>query len=460
MNYLKSNGLKLLIAFSLVVLTAFTLPASTAITPSPGSQPTPSPSPAITPVSPTPSANPNSTAVNDLIPLQTFDTNSAGFCQTEVNLEKTGGLTYACTDGKFTFQTLPKAKDTYKYLQVSQSIPTAERFILEADLLSEAAAGESDQNNYGFILGVDEENTYSLHFKGQYYRFEKNLIRRDYLNPDGKVFIAKTWNWNYSSAFKPAGNQNHIQLMCSEKVCELSINTQLAARINLDQPISITSLSLFAEVGYFKPFGKVSVDNLHLIPPTEPISTKSIFNLSDPLTNDQGVFPKTGLSGAYNRYQADGFHFSPVVGFGYYGVKSEPALGDVSVSATVRLNAENPTTSMYAGLVCRSSLDGMYFAVIRESGYFSVFRDSPTRPFSLLAEAKTKAILTGGAANRLRLDCIGSNISFYVNGTKVASVQDTTFNLISGRAGFFTKAGKNPNPDAIIFSDYEVKEIR
>lgn len=456
----KLNGLKFLIGFPLIMLTSFTLPGLRAITSTPGSQPTPTPHPTIIAVSPTPSVNPLSTTSSELLPLQTFDINSAGFCQTEVNLEKTGGLTFACTEGKFTFQTAPRAKDNYKYLQVTQPIPSAESFVVEADLLSEAATGKSDQNNYGFILGVDKENTYSLRFKGQYYRFEKNLIQRDYLNPEGKVYLAKTWNWNFSTAFKPGGNQNHIQLTCAESVCDLAINNQVAARFNLDQPISITSLSLFAEVGYFKPFGKVSVDNLHMFVPPAPISTKSLLDLNVPLTSDQGVFPKSGLSGAYNLYKPDGFHFSPVVGFGYYGVKSEPALGDVSVSATVRLNADSPVSSMYAGLVCRSSLDGMYFAVIRESGYFSLFRDSPTRPFSLLAEAKTKAILTGGAANRLRLDCIGSNISFYVNGIKVANVQDSTFNLIFGRTGLFTKGGKNPNPDAIIFSNYEVKEIR
>lgn len=420
----------------------------------------PFPSPIVSEATPAASPTLAKDVAGDLIPLQTFEDGSSSFCQASVDLAKTGGLTLACKSGKFSFLTAPKAKDNSKYIQIAQSFTASDTFTLEAELVSENTAGRADQNNYGFIFGVDEKNTYTLRFRGQYYRFEKNLVRKDYQYPDGKIFVSKSWNWNYSTAIKPAGNPNHIQFTCAGQTCSLLINQQLAARFNLDEPITLTSLALFAEVGYYQTFGKVSLDNLHLYLPADTTVLQETFIKTDSLTTDSSTFSKTGLSGAFNRFEADGFHFSPVVAYGYYGVKSEPTLGDVSVSATVRLNPDNPNSSKYGGLVCRSSLDGMYFAVIRESGYFSVFRDSPTRPFSLLAEAKSKAILTGGAANRLRLDCVGNTISFFVNDTKVASLQDSTFNLIFGRAGFFTKAGKNPDANAIIFSEYEVKEIR
>jgi hypothetical protein len=426
----------------------------------PSSAATLAPSPTATTLPPSPTPKPTPASIGELIPKQTFEDGSSPFCQSKADLTRTGGLTFSCADGQFAFFTQPEAKDTYKFVQVSLPIQPTETFTLEADLFSQGAPGKADQNNYGFIFGVDETHTYSLRVKGQYYRFEKNLLMKDYLKPEGEIFLNKNWNWNYSSAFKPTGNQNHLQMTCAGGSCDLTINQQLAARFNLDQTLRISSLSLFAEVGYYKPFGRVSVDNLHLYAPADPVSPEKVFVFNDPLQSDQGTFSKTGMSGAYNRFQPDGFHFSPIVAFGYYGVKSDPALGDVSVSASVRLKADSPQTSMYAGLVCRSSLDGMYFAAIRESGYFSVFRDSPTRPFSLLAEARATSIKTGGEVNQLRLDCIGSNISFYVNGIKVASLQDNTFNLIFGRSGFFTKAGKNPDGDAIVFSNLEVKEVR
>lgn len=448
----------LFIIFGLIACTKINAPTSAPVT---SNLPLPlTPNPTATVATPAASPTHAKASAGELIPLQTFEDSSSVFCQSSVDLIKTGGLTITCEGGKFSFLTSPKAKDNYKYIQAAQSFTEADRFALEADLISESTAGRPDQNHYGFIFEVDEKTTYTLRFKGQYYRFEKNLIRKDYRYPDGKIFISRNWNWNYSTAIKAAGNQNHVQFSCAGKTCSLRINQQLAARFNLDEPIRLTSLALFAEIGYYRPFGKVSVDNLHLYRPADTTDQLDTFTMTDVLTTDSGTFSKIGLSGAFNRFEADGFHFSPVMAYGYYGVKSEPALGDVSVSVTVRLNPDNPNSSMYGGLVCRSSLDGMYFAVIRESGYFSVFRDSPNRPLSLLAQARSKAILTGGAVNRLRLDCIGNTISFFINGSKVASLRDSTFNLIFGRTGLFTKAGKNPSQDSIIFSDYEVKEMQ
>jgi len=458
MNFIKPTVKKILI--SIVALTAFSLPSESVLTNGLTALTAVPPSPGATLSAPTPITVPVQTSSPDLIPLQTFDDASSAYCKFPVDVEKTGGLTYECTKGQFNFITTPNAGVVYKYVQSRQSFPLTESFTLEADLSSQVIPSKTDQNNYGFIFGVDEKHTYSLRFKGQYYRFEKNLLEKNYLSPNEEIHVSRNWNWNYSSALKPAGNQNHIQLTCFQETCDLILNQQLAARFNLGETLSTSSLALFAEVGYQKPFGKVSVDNLHLYIPTEPVPSETPFTRTDPLTSDRGTFSTAGLSGAYNRFTPDGFYFSPVVSFGYYGVKSEPALGDVSVRATVRLKADSPASSMYAGLVCRSSLDGMYFAVIRESGYFSVFRDSPTRPFTLLAEARSKAILPGGAANQLHLDCSGSNIRFYINGTLVASLQDSIFNLKFGRSGLFTKGGKNPSPDAILFSDFEVKELR
>jgi hypothetical protein len=426
----------------------------------PAAPATPSPTPAPTAASLVPTPRVIQATASDLIPAQTFEDASSPFCQSPVDLVKTGGLTYTCSNGKFTFSTAPEARDNYKYLQVSVPIQPAAAFTIEADLVSHGTAGKPDLNNYGIILGIDSSHNYSLRFKGQYYRFEKKLLMKNFMRADEDIHINKNWNWNYSPSFLPAGNRNHIQLTCSGGSCALNLNQALAARFNLDQEINLSSIGLFAEVGFFKPFGSVDVDNLHIYSPQDAASIQNAFVFSDPLVSDRGTFPKTGLSGAYNKYQADGFHFSSVISFGYYGVKADPALGDVSISASVVLKPDNINSSMYAGLVCRSSLDGMYFAAIRENGYFSVFRDAPTRPFSLLAEAKSAEILTGGQANQLRLDCVGSTLTFYINGKKVANLQDETFNLVFGRSGFFTKAGKNPAESAITFSNLEIKEVR
>ena len=447
-----------LAVFSL--LSAGTQPTPTPIISIPASPETLSPTPAPTETAAVPNPQVIHSTASDLIPVQTFDDSSSPFCQSLVDLTKSGGLTFSCSDGKFTFLIAPGAKDNYKYLQITEPIQPSNAFTIEADLVSRPVPGKPDQNNYGLILGIDSTHTYTLRFKGQYYRFERNLLMNNPNGKDGEIHISKSWNWNYSPAFKPAGNTNHIQLTCGGGYCVLNVNQNLIARFNLDQEINASSIALFAEVGYYKPFGRVEVDNLHVYLSQDNPATQNAFAFSDPLVSDKGAFPKTGLSGAYNKYQVDGFHFSSVIPFGYHGVKTDIALGDVSISASVVMKADNINSSMYAGLVCRSSVEGMYFAVIRESGYFSIFRDTPTRPFTLLAEARSKEILTGGAANQLRLDCVGSTITFYINDKKVTSLQDEQFKLIFGRSGFFTKAGKNPDEAAITFSNLEIKEVR
>ena len=454
---------KLIFLFALAVLILFSaclkpMPISTNNIPtSPtASLPTPAPNEIIVTSSP----QSIQSSARDLIPVQTFEDSSSPFCQSRVDLNKTGGLAFVCADGKFTFLTPPWAENAYKYLQVSMPIQPATAFTVEADLISWGVLGQPDQSNYGFVLGIDKTHTYTLRFKDQYYRFEKNVLTYNSSEDEGEIHIIQTWNRNYSPSFKPIGNTNHIQLTCSGDFCTLNINQNLAASFNLGQVINVSSIALFAEVGYDRPFGRVDIDNFHVFLPSENPAMQNGFAFSDPLVSDKGTFLNTGLSGAYNKYQADGFHFSSVIPYGYYGVKTDPALGDVSISASVVLKPESINSSMYAGLICRSSMEGMYFAVIRENGDFSIFRDTPTRPFSLLTQAKSKEILTGGAANQLRLDCVGSTITFYINGKKVTSLQDDKFNLIFGLSGFFTKAGKNPDESAITFSNLEIKEVR
>jgi hypothetical protein len=99
--------------------------------------------------------------------------------------------------------------------------------------------------------------------------------------------------------------------------------------------------------------------------------------------------------------------------------------------------------------------------VIRSDGIYFIYRDTPSRPMALLARKSSDLIHTGGLAeNRLRLDCVGSQLDFYINGSLEESLDDTRMGLNFGRAGLFTKAGGNPNPDAFIFSDFSVREIR
>jgi hypothetical protein len=99
-------------------------------------------------------------------------------------------------------------------------------------------------------------------------------------------------------------------------------------------------------------------------------------------------------------------------------------------------------------------------AVVRGDGTYTIFRDSPQRPFALLAEKASEVILPGFVENKLRLDCIGDQIDFYINNAQVESLTDTRYGLLFGRAGLITKAGGTPDADAVIFSNFSITEVR
>ena len=411
-------------------------------------------------IEPTQTMSPTLKPVNALIPLQTFDSaNASMFCQSSVDLSKSNGLTYSCSEGKFSFLTAEGASDSDKFLEVAALIQSTNTFIIEVDLTSKQG-GKSDQNQYGFVLGIDPAHSYTLRFKGLYYRLEQNLVLFNQDFPQGENHITKRWNWNYSPTFLASGQTNHIKFACERGNCSLYTNDNLAANFKIDDQAHFSSIALFAQTDYYVPFGSVDVDNFQVYSPSESESTVEKFYIKDNLLSDKGIIQQSGLSGAYHLYQPDGYHFSSVIPFGIYAVKIGPVLEDSSISATIILNNDNPQSSMYGGLACRSSVEGMYLAVIRENGFFSVFRDTPNRPFTLLAEAKSANILTGGAPNQLRLDCVGTTIAFYINGQQVSKLNDSQFNVVSGRSGFFTKAGKTPDPDRIVFSYLEINEVR
>ncbi len=411
-------------------------------------------------VLPTPTAH--SPTQQDLLGMQTFDQGQdAHFCNQDIDLEKINGMNAECKEGKLHFFVRGGKTIGLRRMQMSVPIEQASDFNIEMDAIS--ATGEpdkADQNQYGLILPTDEKRGYFLRFKGQFFIFQKYLITKNSVTVEKEIHVAEDWNWNYSPYIQPAGKSNHIQFTCLAGYCDLYVNDNLISRIQAVQSISISAAGLFAQVDSEKVFGSVDVDNLHIYQTAKDTHLANAYILKDDLRSDKGEFMDIGMSGAYHGYKADGFHFSPVISFGYYGAKTGPALEDMSVKVTAKLNPAYASASTYAGVVCRSSREGMYIAVIRDNGYYSIFRDTPNRTFSLLAEAFTSAIRSGGAANKLRLDCIGQTIAFYVNDQKVAGLVDSRFSIESGRAGIFTKGGKSPHMDAIIFSDLEINEVR
>lgn len=101
---------------------------------------------------------------------------------------------------------------------------------------------------------------------------------------------------------------------------------------------------------------------------------------------------------------------------------------NVSASTASVIATSALSGNQYAGLVCRTS--------------------------------KSDAILPGWVENDLRLVCEGDDINSYINDELLASLTDARYDLNYGRNGIYTKTGCDPQADAIVFSDFEIRELR
>jgi hypothetical protein len=116
------------------------------------------------------------------------------------------------------------------------------------------------------------------------------------------------------------------------------------------------------------------------------------------------------------------------------------------------------------GIICRMStltddVTSYYFFVITNNGYYGVGRSiksSEKTESALLGQSdfvQSSAIKTGLAINHLRADCIGSTLSFYVNGFLVSQVNDTT--LADGEVGVLAGTFDQPGVD-MVFDNFLV----
>lgn len=373
------------------------------------------------------------------------------FC---INEPEDSQFSLNCTDGKLHISQTENRRGMDIYL-LRQEVVQAKGFILTANISTQPAeTSKIDQNNYGFYYTTSAGGIYAIRIQSQYVGFERWDLS------DG-VEIIDSYNQTYVPEIHYTGRSNQFRLVCDMYACSLYANDALAARSPFEVGGQITAIGFFTASGWNQQFGEVSLENFVVADlPTNYPETQT-FVLTDSLSRDNETFSKMGLSGAFSEFEADGFHFSPVIPYGYYAAKAGPSFSNMSVGAIVNMDFKpGVKATQYAGVVCRSNQDGMYIAVLRVDGTYTIYRDTEQRPFALLAKDEIEGIGTGRSKVSIRMDCVKDNIFFYINDVQVESFTDSRYGIRYGRAGLYTKAGGTPYSDAIIFSDFFVSEIR
>jgi hypothetical protein len=107
------------------------------------------------------------------------------------------------------------------------------------------------------------------------------------------------------------------------------------------------------------------------------------------------------------------------------------------------------------GVLCRFNGNDYYFFIISSDGFYGAGIYF-TGQAILLGQGEmqaTDAVNKGLAINHLRADCVGSTLTFYVNGFQVTQFQNDT--LTSGDVGILAGAFDTPGVD-IIFDNFVV----
>ena len=131
---------------------------------------------------------------------------------------------------------------------------------------------------------------------------------------------------------------------------------------------------------------------------------------------------------------------------------SEKDFGDVRVEADV-IRLHGPDENRM-GLICRYQAGDYYFFVISNDGYYVIGKFIGGLTLLLgQREMQTSDAIQTDTMNHLRADCIGNNLTFYINFKEVASATDTDFP--SGDVGVVAGAFSEPGVD-VLFDNFVV----
>ncbi|MDP9098335.1 MAG: hypothetical protein M3N48_04985, partial [Verrucomicrobiota bacterium] len=114
-------------------------------------------------------------------------------------------------------------------------------------------------------------------------------------------------------------------------------------------------------------------------------------------------------------------------------------------------------------ILCRAqanenTVSQAYIFAIRADGFFAVLkRTSPTLWDAVATGRGSKAIKSGNGTNRLRADCAGGKLTFYVNGEKLLETTDTSFS--GGLVGLAVTTQPKSEPMDVRFDNFVVSAI-
>lgn len=227
-----------------------------------------------------------------------------------------------------------------------------------------------------------------------------------------------------ASINRRAGQANRLRFVAKGKVLSLYVNGQLAAWIEDDAIPEAGAMGLFVSGGAHVVARRLSVmetADADVVKPAVPVS---------PIIFDDRFFDNREAWGPENylRFAEDGLHLVPpyLDGDSHYSVdpSAVPWLADLSVEAEIRKLDGSDYDPFGVALRATTDLDDHYSFWISGEGSFTLYRHMGDEWTPLVPWRRHAAIHVDGSSNLLRLSAKGDRLAAFVNGQRVALVQD------------------------------------
>ncbi|MFZ1754487.1 MAG: PPC domain-containing protein [Caldilineaceae bacterium] len=170
--------------------------------------------------------------------------------------------------------------------------------------------------------------------------------------------------------------------------------------------------------------------------------------LADDFSDPESGWAVDAEDGNYG-YTDDAYQITVEPNVYRWVVQDDESYADISLAIEVVQSTGDPNA--YAGLICRYTEDGYFYADVSPAGDFTI-GEIAGEDVNVLADwTESDAIdTTEGAVNLLQLDCIGDTISAYVNGELLDSV---TVEPTSGGYGFEAGNPEDASESALFLFD-------
>ena len=199
------------------------------------------------------------------------------------------------------------------------------------------------------------------------------------------------------------------------------------------------------------PFGEILFSQEEQIP---VINAKTLFedDFSDPSSGWDHMQSEGGLT----NYKDGEYHIAVYEMTTDYFATAYKNIKDVHLE--VDATKTSGTDDNNFGIICRYLNEkNFYLGQISSDGFLGIFKVKDGEYIQLGADfmQPSELINQGNATNQLRFDCVGKDLTLYVNGTKVMESQDTEFT--SGDVGLLAGTFQTPGVH-IAFDNFKAYE--